>query len=392
MVPNHMAIPVPESLNRQLWSVLCARGRLAVRALVRRGLGGAGGRLLLPILAGPLEDCLRDLIIDTAAAEPGEPGHRGPVLRYFDHVLPVRAGTAGLPLAAAGPSTTGSPTGATPRPSSTGGGSSTSLAHRGPGRGPGRVRRHPRGAAAPGAEGLIDGLRVDHPDGLADPRGYLARLAAETGGAWVVAEKILAHGEELPGLGLRGHHRVRRARPGRRPVHGPRRGRPADRRVRPLHRRQAELRRRWTGTPSATSPTAPSPPSWPGWPGCFARAGIPGPGRLHRRRPARRAGRAAGRVPRLPGVRDPGRAAVPRRRGGGDRGRRGGPGPPGGAPAPRARRGADGGARPGRDDRRRGSAGRAGRTDRAVRPDQRARCWPRASRTPRSTAGRGWSR
>ena len=47
-------------------------------------------------------------------------------------------------------------------------------------------------------EGLIDGLRVDHPDGLADPRGYLARLAAETGGAWVVVEKILAHGEELP--------------------------------------------------------------------------------------------------------------------------------------------------------------------------------------------------
>jgi malto-oligosyltrehalose synthase len=48
-------------------------------------------------------------------------------------------------------------------------------------------------------EGLIDGLRVDHPDGLADPHGYLARLAAETGGAWVAVEKILAHGEELPG-------------------------------------------------------------------------------------------------------------------------------------------------------------------------------------------------
>ena len=47
-------------------------------------------------------------------------------------------------------------------------------------------------------EGLIDGLRVDHPDGLADPRGYLTRLAAKTGGAWVVVEKILAHGEELP--------------------------------------------------------------------------------------------------------------------------------------------------------------------------------------------------
>jgi (1->4)-alpha-D-glucan 1-alpha-D-glucosylmutase len=47
-------------------------------------------------------------------------------------------------------------------------------------------------------EGLIDGLRVDHPDGLADPRGYLERLATETGGAWVVTEKILSGDEKLP--------------------------------------------------------------------------------------------------------------------------------------------------------------------------------------------------
>jgi malto-oligosyltrehalose synthase len=45
-------------------------------------------------------------------------------------------------------------------------------------------------------EGLIDGLRVDHPDGLADPRGYLEQLAARCG--WVVAEKILERGERLP--------------------------------------------------------------------------------------------------------------------------------------------------------------------------------------------------
>jgi (1->4)-alpha-D-glucan 1-alpha-D-glucosylmutase len=45
-------------------------------------------------------------------------------------------------------------------------------------------------------EGIVDGLRVDHPDGLADPAGYLERLRA--GGAervWV--EKILEAGEEL---------------------------------------------------------------------------------------------------------------------------------------------------------------------------------------------------
>lgn len=47
-------------------------------------------------------------------------------------------------------------------------------------------------------EGLVDGLRVDHPDGLRHPAAYLEDLAAITGGAWVVVEKILETGEELP--------------------------------------------------------------------------------------------------------------------------------------------------------------------------------------------------
>lgn len=67
-------------------------------------------------------------------------------------------------------------------------------------------------------EGLVDGLRIDHPDGLADPGGYLDRLAAETSRAAAAAaetaraetsraaaampiyvEKILEPGEQLPG-------------------------------------------------------------------------------------------------------------------------------------------------------------------------------------------------
>lgn len=46
-------------------------------------------------------------------------------------------------------------------------------------------------------EGLVDGLRVDHPDGLRDPGGYLDDLAQVTGGAYVLVEKILEPGEEL---------------------------------------------------------------------------------------------------------------------------------------------------------------------------------------------------
>ncbi|MGH9102340.1 MAG: malto-oligosyltrehalose synthase [Acidimicrobiales bacterium] len=48
------------------------------------------------------------------------------------------------------------------------------------------------------AEGRIDGLRVDHVDGLSDPPGYLDRLAREGGDPWVVVEKILSAGERLP--------------------------------------------------------------------------------------------------------------------------------------------------------------------------------------------------
>ncbi len=45
-------------------------------------------------------------------------------------------------------------------------------------------------------EGLVGGLRIDHPDGLADPRGYLERLRDE-GVEHVWVEKILEPGERL---------------------------------------------------------------------------------------------------------------------------------------------------------------------------------------------------
>ncbi|NES30102.1 malto-oligosyltrehalose synthase [Micromonospora terminaliae] len=48
------------------------------------------------------------------------------------------------------------------------------------------------------AAGDLDGIRVDHPDGLRDPAGYLARLRAAAPGVWLIVEKILEYGEELP--------------------------------------------------------------------------------------------------------------------------------------------------------------------------------------------------
>lgn len=49
------------------------------------------------------------------------------------------------------------------------------------------------------ADGVIDGLRIDHVDGLLDPRGYLRRLRASVPAELpIVVEKILAPGERLP--------------------------------------------------------------------------------------------------------------------------------------------------------------------------------------------------
>lgn len=46
--------------------------------------------------------------------------------------------------------------------------------------------------------GTVSALRIDHIDGLFDPAEYLRRLRRSSGAEWLVVEKILARGEELP--------------------------------------------------------------------------------------------------------------------------------------------------------------------------------------------------
>ena len=64
------------------------------------------------------------------------------------------------------------------------------------------------------AEGLVDGVRIDHPDGLFDPAGYLTWLRELVGPeAWIVIEKILAVDEALeptlPVAGTTGYDSLR---------------------------------------------------------------------------------------------------------------------------------------------------------------------------------------
>jgi (1->4)-alpha-D-glucan 1-alpha-D-glucosylmutase len=47
------------------------------------------------------------------------------------------------------------------------------------------------------ADGTLDGLRIDHPDGLRDPEAYLKRLRSDGADAWIIVEKILEPGESL---------------------------------------------------------------------------------------------------------------------------------------------------------------------------------------------------
>jgi malto-oligosyltrehalose synthase len=196
IVPNHMAVPVPESLNQQLWSVLRDGPRSRYANWFDIDWEAGRNRMLLPILGAPLAECLDDLTVDRGGGPFGEP-----VLRYFDHMFPLRAGTFGLPIEELADA------------------QHYQLAYWRDTTAKLNWRRFFDITTLIGvrvedpavfnathavplrlvAEGLVDGLRVDHPDGLADPRGYLRRLSEATGGAWVVVEKIIEAGERLPG-------------------------------------------------------------------------------------------------------------------------------------------------------------------------------------------------
>ena len=188
IVPNHMAAPVPAHLNHAWWEVLREGPESPYARWFDIDWAAQGDHVLLPILGAPLEAELPSL-----KAEP-------PLLRYHDHVLPLRPGTESLPLPELLEQqwyrlawwrlartelnyrrffTVSDLVGVRVEQPEVFDATHALLL---------RLR----------AEGVIEGFRVDHPDGLADPRGYLRRLAGAGGGAYVVVEKILTGDEQLP--------------------------------------------------------------------------------------------------------------------------------------------------------------------------------------------------
>ena len=199
VVPNHMAVPTPAWHNRALWSVL-EHGPASPYARWFDVDLAEGEGLLMPVLGARIGTVLAadELVLDRAVV-PGDDVQR-PVLRYHEHVFPVRPETEDLPLAELV------------------GRQHYRLAYWRVADEELNYRRFFDVGTLAGIRvedrevfdathalllelfhgGVIDAFRIDHPDGLADPRGYLRRLHEATGGAWVVAEKILEGDEELP--------------------------------------------------------------------------------------------------------------------------------------------------------------------------------------------------
>jgi (1->4)-alpha-D-glucan 1-alpha-D-glucosylmutase len=194
VVPNHMALPTPATLNARLWSVLREGPTSPYARWFDIDWTVPDRAMLMPRLGRRIGECLEagEISLDTSGAEP--------LVRYADHVLPVRPGTESLPL---------------PQlldrqwyrlaywrvaheelnyrrffDIDTLAAIRVEL--------PEVFEESHRLLLDMVAGGAVDGLRIDHPDGLADPRGYLDRLAKATGGCWVVVEKILEGSEVLP--------------------------------------------------------------------------------------------------------------------------------------------------------------------------------------------------
>jgi (1->4)-alpha-D-glucan 1-alpha-D-glucosylmutase len=181
IVPNHMSVRIPHE-NAAWWDVL-RHGRSSSYA-AWFDIDWDAGPLLLPVLGS-------DVDVAELSVEDGE-------LRYYEHRFPIAPGTAG-----------GTPREVHDRQAY-------------------RLVDWRRGSAeltyrrffdvtdlaglrveddgvfdATHAlvidlvrEGILEGLRIDHPDGLADPGGYLCRLQ-EAAPVWTVVEKILEPGEVL---------------------------------------------------------------------------------------------------------------------------------------------------------------------------------------------------
>ncbi len=203
VVPNHMAMVAPETANAPLWRLLAEGPQSPVASWFDVDWAALDGRIGLPLLGDTLEATLErgELVLDEYDGRP--------VVRYHDHLFPLADGTAPTDLGSAG------------------GADLAAVLDRqhyrlASWREKDAVLNYRRffdvdGLIAVRVEdpevfeathrtlldlnqrGIVEGFRIDHPDGLADPEGYLRMLRRATRiGTAIWVEKILERGETLP--------------------------------------------------------------------------------------------------------------------------------------------------------------------------------------------------
>ena len=199
IVPNHMAVPTPVWHNKAMWSVLKHGAESGYANWFDVDLDSP---ILMPVLGKRIGQVLADQEIQLEKmVVPTEPQYGEQwVLTYYEHVFPVAKGTESLPLSVLIER------------------QHYRLAHWKVADEELNYRRFFDVGTLAGLRieqeevfqathalildlvqtGYIDGLRVDHPDGLANPTEYFKRLYEATGGQWIVAEKILEGDEDLP--------------------------------------------------------------------------------------------------------------------------------------------------------------------------------------------------
>lgn len=202
-VPNHMAFAEPAYLNRPLWEVLRRGPKASTAHWFDIDWAAGEGRLGLPMLGQPVADAVANGELRLGA-------HEGqPVVRYHDQLFPLAEGTAPESGAELDTAAMLDLLEAQHYRLADWRDKDEVLNYR-------RFFEVDKLIAVRVEDpdvfdathallleahhrGLIDGFRVDHPDGLADPLAYLERLRdAVQPGTPIWVEKILIGDEPLP--------------------------------------------------------------------------------------------------------------------------------------------------------------------------------------------------
>jgi malto-oligosyltrehalose synthase/malto-oligosyltrehalose trehalohydrolase len=206
IVPNHMALPERAYLNHQLWDVLQKGVDSNFSHWFDIEWNSGDTKIVLPILNDRIGECIKndefqieEMEVPKVFGDSNPQATRQWVLKYQDIILPVKAGTEHQEtqemLENQNYRLTYWRTGEDDLNYRRFFDIGTLIALKMDNRDV--FNQTHKLVIELIEEGIVDCLRIDHPDGLANPKKYFDWLYDATGGVWTVAEKILAQDERL---------------------------------------------------------------------------------------------------------------------------------------------------------------------------------------------------